>query len=127
MVCEACGGRVDQAKAYYKAIIASVSKYFKGNCAIASKKLCNDFISLGTEAISRGHVGNDFGCANSPSDPSGTFWLQGYSMVHGVYNNSLWMGNYIYPDWDMFQTTHPCGEINCQGGGWCQETVVPLH
>ncbi|GMH30997.1 hypothetical protein Nepgr_032840 [Nepenthes gracilis] len=73
MVCEAYGGRVDLAKAYYKAIIASMRKHFKGNNAIASMKFCNDFMSLGTEAISLRHVGNDFWCANSPGDPNGTF------------------------------------------------------
>ena len=27
-------------------------------------------------------------------------------MIHCAYN-SLWIGQFIYPDWDMFQTTHP--------------------
>ncbi|KAI3409195.1 uncharacterized protein J3R85_019639 [Psidium guajava] len=31
----------------------------------------------------------------------------GCHMVHCAYN-SLWMGNFIHPDWDMFQSTHPC-------------------
>ena len=32
-------------------------------------------------------------------------------MVHCAFN-SLWMGNFIHPDWDMFQSTHPCGEFH---------------
>lgn len=32
-------------------------------------------------------------------------------MVHCAYN-SLWMGNFIQPDWDMFQSTHPCAEFH---------------
>lgn len=32
-------------------------------------------------------------------------------MVHCAYN-SLWMGNVIQPDWDMFQSTHPCAEFH---------------
>uniref|UniRef100_A0A2P2P8Z3 Galactinol--sucrose galactosyltransferase n=1 Tax=Rhizophora mucronata TaxID=61149 RepID=A0A2P2P8Z3_RHIMU len=32
-------------------------------------------------------------------------------MVHCAYN-SLWMGNFIHPDWDMFQSTHPCAEFH---------------
>jgi len=57
MVCEKYGGRVDMAKAYYKALTASVRKHFKGNGVIASMEHCNDFMLLGTEAISFGRVG----------------------------------------------------------------------
>jgi len=57
MVCEKYGGRVDMAKAYYKALTASVRKHFKGNGVIASMEHCNDFMLLGTEAISLGRVG----------------------------------------------------------------------
>lgn len=32
-------------------------------------------------------------------------------MVHCAYN-SFWMGNFIHPDWDMFQSTHPCAEFH---------------
>ncbi|GMH06877.1 hypothetical protein Nepgr_008717 [Nepenthes gracilis] len=111
MVCEEYGGRVDLAKAYYKAITASVKKHFKGNGVIASMEHCNDFMFLGTEAISLGRVGDDFWCTDPSGDPNGTFWLQGCHMVHCAYN-SLWMGNFIHPDWDMFQSTHPCAEFH---------------
>ena len=57
MVCEKYGGRVDLAKAYYKALTASVRKHFGGNGVIASMEHCNDFMLLGTEAISLGRVG----------------------------------------------------------------------
>ena len=59
MLCEDYGGRVDLAKAYYKALTASVRKHFKGNGVIASMEHCNDFMFLGTEAISLGRVGKD--------------------------------------------------------------------
>lgn len=52
-------------------------------------------------------IGDDFWCTDPSGDPNGTFWLQGCHMVHCAYN-SLWMGNFIHPDWDMFQSTHPC-------------------
>ncbi|XP_030544785.1 probable galactinol--sucrose galactosyltransferase 5 [Rhodamnia argentea] len=107
MLCEKYGGRVELAKAYYKALTASVRKHFKGNGVIASMEHCNDFMFLGTEAISLGRVGDDFWCTDPSGDPNGTFWLQGCHMVHCAYN-SLWMGNFIQPDWDMFQSTHPC-------------------
>ncbi|XP_010249424.2 PREDICTED: galactinol--sucrose galactosyltransferase [Nelumbo nucifera] len=111
MLCEDYGGRVELAKAYYNAITESVRKHFKGNGVIASMEHCNDFMFLGTEAISLGRVGDDFWCTDPSGDPNGTFWLQGCHMVHCAYN-SLWMGNFIHPDWDMFQSTHPCAEFH---------------
>lgn len=57
MLCENYGGRVELAKAYYKALTSSVRKHFKGNGVIASMEHCNDFMFLGTEAICLGRVG----------------------------------------------------------------------
>uniref|UniRef100_A0A1D1XNT9 Galactinol--sucrose galactosyltransferase n=1 Tax=Anthurium amnicola TaxID=1678845 RepID=A0A1D1XNT9_9ARAE len=111
MLCEENGGRVELAKAYYKALTESVKRHFNGNGVIASMEHCNDFMFLGTEAISLGRVGDDFWCTDPSGDPNGTFWLQGCHMVHCAYN-SLWMGNFIHPDWDMFQSTHPCAEFH---------------
>lgn len=111
MVGEKYGGRVDLAKAYYKALSTSVKKHFNGNGVIASMEHCNDFMLLGTEAISLGRVGDDFWCTDPYGDPNGTYWLQGCHMVHCAYN-SLWMGNFIQPDWDMFQSTHPCAAFH---------------
>ncbi|KAK7411089.1 hypothetical protein VNO78_02478 [Psophocarpus tetragonolobus] len=111
MVSEEYGGRVELAKAYYKALTASVKKHFKGNGVIASMEHCNDFFLLGTETIALGRVGDDFWCTDPSGDPKGTYWLQGCHMVHCAYN-SLWMGNFIHPDWDMFQSTHPCAEFH---------------
>lgn len=59
-------------------------------------------------------TGDDFWCADDSGergDPNDNFWLQGCHMVHCAYN-SLWMGNFIHPDWDMFQSTHPCAEFH---------------
>ncbi|KAJ8749930.1 hypothetical protein K2173_013845 [Erythroxylum novogranatense] len=111
MLCDNYGGRVELAKAYFKALTASVRKHFNGNGVIASMEHCNDFMFLGTEAICLGRVGDDFWCTDPSGDPNGTFWLQGCHMVHCAYN-SLWMGNFIHPDWDMFQSTHPCAEFH---------------
>lgn len=111
MLSEDYGGRVDLAKAYFKALTSSVKNHFKGNGVIASMEHCNDFMYLGTETIALGRVGDDFWCTDPSGDPNGTFWLQGCHMVHCAYN-SLWMGNIIQPDWDMFQTTHPCAEFH---------------
>ncbi|CAA6665509.1 unnamed protein product [Spirodela intermedia] len=111
MLCEDFGGRVDLAKPYYKALTDSVRKNFGGNGVIASMEHCNDFMFLGTETISLGRVGDDFWCTDPSGDPNGAFWLQGCHMVHCAYN-SLWMANFIHPDWDMFQSTHPCAEFH---------------
>ncbi|XP_050224609.1 galactinol--sucrose galactosyltransferase-like [Mercurialis annua] len=111
MVSEDFGGRVELAKAYYKALTASVKKHFKGNGVIASMQHSNDFMFLGTETIALGRVGDDFWCNDPSGDPNGTYWLQGCHMVHCAYN-SLWMGNFIQPDWDMFQSTHPCAQLH---------------
>ncbi|XP_004515882.1 galactinol--sucrose galactosyltransferase-like [Cicer arietinum] len=107
MVSEEYGGRVEVAKAYYKALTDSVRKHFKGNGVISSMQQCNDFMFLGTQTISLGRVGDDFWCTDPAGDPNGTYWLQGCHIVHCAYN-SLWMGNFIHPDWDMFQSNHPC-------------------
>ncbi|XP_028781779.1 galactinol--sucrose galactosyltransferase-like [Neltuma alba] len=111
MLSEEYGGRVELSKAYYKALSDSVKKHFKGNGVISSMQQCNDFMFLGTQTISLGRVGDDFWCTDPAGDPNGTFWLQGCHMVHCAYN-SLWMGNFIHPDWDMFQSDHPCAEFH---------------
>ncbi|KAK7330524.1 hypothetical protein VNO77_24719 [Canavalia gladiata] len=111
MLSEDYGGRVELAKAYYKALTASVKKHFKGNGVIASMQQCNDFMFLGTETISLGRVGDDFWANDPAGDPNGTYWLQGCHMVHCAYN-SLWMGNFIHPDWDMFESDHVCAEFH---------------
>lgn len=60
MLSEEFGGRVELAKAYYKALTDSTKKHFNGNGVIASMQHCNDFMYLGTEEISLGRVGDDF-------------------------------------------------------------------
>lgn len=111
MVCQEYGGRVELARAYYQALTESVEQHFHGNGVIASMEHCNDFMLLGTRGISLGRVGDDFWCTDPSGDPNGTFWLQGCHMVHCAYN-SLWMAHFIHPDWDMFQSTHPCASFH---------------
>ncbi|KAK7291612.1 hypothetical protein RIF29_06903 [Crotalaria pallida] len=108
---EEFGSRVELAKAYFKALTASVRKHFKGNGVIVSMQQGNEFMFLGTETISLGRVGDDFWSKDPAGDPMGTYWLQGCHVVHCAYN-SLWMGNFIHPDWDMFETHHVCAEFH---------------
>lgn len=111
MISEEYGGRIELGKAYYDALTSSVKRHFKGNGVIARMQQDNDFMFRGTETISLGRVGDDFWCFDPAGDPNGTFCLQGCHMVHCTYN-SLWMGNFIHPDRDMFQSTHPCAEFH---------------
>ncbi|KAG5514134.1 hypothetical protein RHGRI_035510 [Rhododendron griersonianum] len=115
---EEYGGRVELAKAYYKGISKSLSKNFNGNGLISSMQQCNDFFFLGTEQISMGRVGDDFWFQDPYGDPSGVYWLQGVHMIHCAYN-SLWMGQIIQPDWDMFQSDHVCAKFHAGSRAIC--------
>ncbi|KAG2697692.1 hypothetical protein I3843_07G117600 [Carya illinoinensis] len=112
------GGRVDLAKAYYKGLSSSLSKNFKGSGLISSMQQCNDFFFLGTDQISMGRVGDDFWFQDPNGDPMGVYWLQGVHMIHCAYN-SMWMGQIIQPDWDMFQSDHLCAKFHAGSRAIC--------
>ncbi|MBA0828339.1 hypothetical protein Goarm_013022 [Gossypium armourianum] len=111
LLSEDYGGRVELAKAYYKADTVSLRKHFNGNAAISSMQQASDFFFFGTETISLRRVGDDFWHSDPYWDPTRAFWLQGCHMVHCTYN-SLWMGNFILPEWDMFQSYHQCVKLH---------------
>ncbi|KAG4115777.1 hypothetical protein ERO13_D12G127100v2 [Gossypium hirsutum] len=117
-VSEEYGGRVNLAKAYYNGLSSSLSKNFKGTGIISSMQQCNDFFFLGTKQISMGRVGDDFWFQDPNGDPNGVFWLQGVHMIHCAYN-SLWMGQIIQPDWDMFQSDHVCAKYHAGSRAIC--------
>ncbi|TKY61695.1 Stachyose synthase [Spatholobus suberectus] len=117
-VCEEYGGRVELAKAYYDGLTNSVVKNFNGSGIIASMQQCNDFFFLGTKQIPMGRVGDDFWFQDPNGDPMGVFWLQGVHMIHCSYN-SLWMGQMIQPDWDMFQSDHVCAKFHAGSRAIC--------
>ncbi|KAL4377960.1 hypothetical protein GQ457_02G002110 [Hibiscus cannabinus] len=117
-VSEDYGGRVNLAKAYYNGLSESLSKNFKGTGIISSMQHCNDFFFLGTKQISMGRVGDDFWFQDPNGDPNGIFWLQGVHMVHCAYN-SLWMGQIIQPDWDMFQSDHVSAKYHAGSRAIC--------
>ncbi|KAK4492645.1 hypothetical protein RD792_003463 [Penstemon davidsonii] len=117
-VSEDYGGRVELAKAYYKGLSKSLSKNFNGNGLISSMQQCNDFFLLGTEQISMGRVGDDFWFQDPNGDPMGAYWLQGVHMIHCAYN-SMWMGQFIQPDWDMFQSDHLCAKFHAGSRAIC--------
>ncbi|GFQ01549.1 stachyose synthase [Phtheirospermum japonicum] len=117
-VCEEYGGRVELAKAYYKGLSKSLAKNFNGTGLISSMQQCNDFFFLGTEQISMGRVGDDFWFQDPNGDPMGVYWLQGVHMIHCAYN-SMWMGQFIQPDWDMFQSDHCCAKFHAGSRAIC--------
>nr|CAD31704.1 putative stachyose synthase [Alonsoa meridionalis] len=117
-ISEDYGGRVELAKAYYKGLSKSLAKNFNGTGLISSMQQCNDFFLLGTEQISMGRVGDDFWFQDPNGDPMGVYWLQGVHMIHCAYN-SMWMGQFIQPDWDMFQSDHPGGYFHAGSRAIC--------
>ncbi|KAK9901474.1 hypothetical protein M0R45_034471 [Rubus argutus] len=117
-VSEEFGGRVELAKAYYKGRTSSLVKNFNGTGLIASMQQCNDFFFLGTKQISIGRVGDDFWFQDPNGDPMGVYWLQGVHMIHCAYN-SMWMGQFIQPDWDMFQSDHLCAKFHAGSRAIC--------
>ncbi|KAL2934910.1 Stachyose synthase [Bienertia sinuspersici] len=117
-VSEQFGGRVDLAKKYYDGLSKSLEKNFNGCNLLSSMEQCNDFLFLGTKQISMGRVGDDFWFQDPNGDPNGVFWLQGVHMIHCSYN-SLWMGQILHPDWDMFQSDHICAEFHAGSRAIC--------
>ncbi|KAK7259185.1 hypothetical protein RIF29_24785 [Crotalaria pallida] len=117
-VSEEYGGRVQLAKAYYDGLSKSIIKNFKGTGIISSMQQCNDFFFLGTKEIPMARAGDDFWFQDPNGDPMGTFWLQGVHMIHCSYN-SLWMGQMIQPDWDMFQSDHVCAKYHAGSRAIC--------
>nr|BAF00996.1 putative raffinose synthase or seed imbibition protein [Arabidopsis thaliana] len=112
------GGRVELAKAYYDGLTESMIKNFNGTDVIASMQQCNEFFFLATKQISIGRVGDDFWWQDPYGDPQGVYWLQGVHMIHCSYN-SIWMGQMIQPDWDMFQSDHVCAEYHAASRAIC--------
>ncbi|CAL4915839.1 unnamed protein product [Urochloa decumbens] len=117
-VCEDHGGRVELAKAYYDGLSKSIAKNFDGTGIIASMQQCNDFFFLGTRQVAMGRAGDDFWFEDPNGDPMGVYWLQGAHMVNCAYN-SLWMGQFIRPDWDMFQSDHACAAFHAASRAIC--------
>ncbi|XP_062083834.1 stachyose synthase [Humulus lupulus] len=117
-VSEDYGGRVELAKAYYTGLTNSLEKNFNGTGLVSSMQQCNDFFFLGTKQISMGRVGDDFWFQDPNGDPMGVYWLQGVHMIHCAYN-SMWMGQIIQPDWDMFQSDHLCAKFHAGSRAIC--------
>ncbi|KAG9457812.1 hypothetical protein H6P81_002320 [Aristolochia fimbriata] len=118
-VCEEYGVRAELAKAYYQGLTKSLTKNFEGSGIIASMQQCTDFFFLGTKQVPMARVGKNYSTEQNPNgDPMGLYWLQGLHMIHCAFN-SLWMGQTIQPDWDMFQSDHACAKFHAASRAIC--------
>lgn len=96
------GGRVALAKAYHLALEKSIKKNFKDNGIIACMSHNTDglYSAMQTAVV---RASDDFW----PRDPAS-------HTVHiiSVAYNSLFLGEFMQPDWDMFQSRHLAAEFH---------------
>ncbi|KAK4281875.1 hypothetical protein QN277_013321 [Acacia crassicarpa] len=96
------GGRVSLTRSYHQALEASVARNFPDNGCIACMCHNTDGIySAKQTAVAR--VSDDF----YPRDPAS-------HTIHisSVAYNTLFLGEFMQPDWDMFHSLHPAAEYH---------------
>ncbi|XP_028088732.1 probable galactinol--sucrose galactosyltransferase 2 isoform X2 [Camellia sinensis] len=96
------GGRVSLTRAYHQALEASIAQNFPDNGCIACMCHNTDGIySAKQTAVVR--ASDDF----YPRDPAS-------HTIHisSVAYNSLFLGEFMQPDWDMFHSLHPAAEYH---------------
>lgn len=95
------GGRVELMRRYHEALEASAQDNFHGNL-INCMSCSNDML---------------YNALNSSITRTSTDFLPDLPFSHGLhlYTNAqvaVWFGEFIYPDWDMFQSAHPTGAFH---------------
>lgn len=98
------GGRVALMRAYHEALEGSIQTQFAGNL-INCMSCANDVI---------------YNTLNSTVLRTSTDFWPNLPASHGLhlYTNaqvSLWFGEFIHPDWDMFQSGHKMGAYHAAG------------
>ncbi|XP_010272527.1 PREDICTED: probable galactinol--sucrose galactosyltransferase 1 [Nelumbo nucifera] len=96
------GGRVKLTRKYHEALEASISKNFHGNGIISCMSHNTDSLySSKQAAVIR--ASDDF----FPRDPAS-------HTIHiaSVAYNSIFLGEFMQPDWDMFHSLHPMAEFH---------------
>jgi raffinose synthase len=104
MLSEGFGGRVAMMQRYHEALEGSVHTHFQGamiNCMSCS----NDML---------------YSALNSNLTRTSTDFWPNKPETHGLhlYTNAqvgMWFGEFIHPDWDMFQSGHPAGAFHAAG------------
>lgn len=95
------GGRVVLARAYRQALESSVARHFGGRMINSMSNSPECLYLAARSTVMR---------------TSDDFWpLRADSHGAHVYTNahaSLWFGEFMQPDWDMFQSDHPCGAFH---------------
>uniref|UniRef100_A0A1D1XH42 galactinol--sucrose galactosyltransferase n=2 Tax=Anthurium amnicola TaxID=1678845 RepID=A0A1D1XH42_9ARAE len=96
------GGRVDLARQYHQALDASVQKNFPDNGIIACMSHNTDglYYSKQTAVV---RASDDF----YPRDP-----VSHTIHIASVAYNSIFLGEFMLPDWDMFHSLHPAAEYH---------------
>ncbi|CAI7893517.1 unnamed protein product [Closterium sp. NIES-54] len=96
------GGRVEIARAYHTALEASVAKNFEENGVIACMSHNTDGIYM-TQQTAVVRASDEFW----PNDPAS-------HTIHllAVAYNSMFLGEFMLPDWDMFHSLHPAAEFH---------------
>ncbi len=98
------GGRVELMRRYHEALEGSTQTHFQGNL-INSMSCSNDMLySSLSSPVTR--TSDDFYPANPESHS-----MHLYANSHV----SLWFGEFIHPDWDMFQSAHELGAFHAAG------------
>ncbi|XP_023525173.1 probable galactinol--sucrose galactosyltransferase 1 [Cucurbita pepo subsp. pepo] len=96
------GGRVKLARKYHQALEASISRNFRDNGIISCMSHSTDALySSKRNAVIR--ASDDFW----PRDPAS-------HTIHiaSVAYNSLFLGEFMQPDWDMFHSLHPMADYH---------------
>ncbi|XP_020579474.1 probable galactinol--sucrose galactosyltransferase 6, partial [Phalaenopsis equestris] len=96
------GGRVELARQYHHALDASIAKNFRDNGCIACMCHHTDALYCAKQtAVVR--ASDDF----YPRDP-----VSHTIHIASVAFNSVFLGEFMVPDWDMFHSLHPAGEFH---------------
>ena len=98
------GGRVALMQRYHEALEGAAQTHFGGN--LINCMSCANEMLYGALASTLTRTSTDFW----PNDPAS----------HGLhlYTNAqvgAWFGEFIHPDWDMFQSGHPMGAYHAMG------------
>uniref|UniRef100_A0A7N0VHL2 galactinol--sucrose galactosyltransferase n=1 Tax=Kalanchoe fedtschenkoi TaxID=63787 RepID=A0A7N0VHL2_KALFE len=96
------GGRVELTRQYHQALDSSIAKNFSDNGCIACMSHNTDALYCSKQtAVVR--ASDDF----YPRDPAS-------HTIHiaSVAYNSLFLGEFMLPDWDMFHSLHPAAEYH---------------
>ncbi|GAA0151564.1 hypothetical protein LIER_10262 [Lithospermum erythrorhizon] len=96
------GGRVELTRQYHQALDASVSRNFPDNGIIACMSHNTDALYCSKQtAVVR--ASDDF----YPRDP-----VSHTIHIAAVAYNSIFLGEFMLPDWDMFHSLHPAAEYH---------------